>query len=301
MIGRLKSGVPWAQADADVARLSDVLAEQYPTHGQGSARVRCSHRQSCQRMTGHGHAGRRGARRTRRAGAPRGILQRHAVAARAGRDTAPRDARAGVAWREPSSVDGAAPARRPGARTGFGRVRGCALGFGALRAISRYALSLGVGFPPVSFDFRPDLTVGVLACAMVFGVSLGIGLIPAWHAATEGLSADLRRQVSIGGAGRTRVRNALVVVQMTVATVVLVGVGLCLRNVWNLRHVESRVFGAQPGHRRHEPRSPRLHGRHREELLRSPARERLGRAGRGVRFAGGIRALDGHLGARRRP
>ena len=237
MIGRLKSGVPWAQADADVARLSDVLAAQYPNTDKdrrafvaATTIVPADIRSWTARVVGGLAALGVLALLAAYFNVTQlllglGVTRRHEMLVRASLGASRRQLMA--------------PLLREGLALGLvSGAFGCALGFGALRAISRYALSLGVGFPPVSFDFRPDLTVGVLACAMVFGVSLGIGLIPAWHAAAEGLSADLRRQVSIGGAGRARVRHALVVVQMTVATVVLVGVGLCLRNVWNLRHVD---------------------------------------------------------------
>ena len=237
MMGRLKFGVTRKQAEADVARLSDQLAEQYPKTDKArrafvtsAAIVPADERSwttpvlgalvglgvltlmvACFNVT--------------QLLLGLGVTRRHEMFVRASLGATRRQLMA--------------PLLREGLALGL--VSGAfaaGMAFAALGAISRHALTLGSGFPPATFDFRPDLMVVGIACAVVLAVSFGIGLIPAWHAATEGLSADLRSHGPIGGAGRTRLRNGLVVVQVTVATVVLVGVGLCLRNVWNLRHVD---------------------------------------------------------------
>ncbi len=236
MMGRLKPGVTREQAEADVARLSDLLAAQYPATDKdrraflaATTIVPADIRSWTARVIG--------------ALAALGVLtllaacfnvtqlllglgvtRRHEMLVRASLGATRRQLMA------PLLREGLALGLVSGAFAG-------GLGLAALGAISRHALTLGPGFPPATFDFRPDLTVVATACAVIVAVSFGIGLIPAWHAATEGLSADLRL-APIGSAGRTRLRNGLVLVQVTVATVVLVGVGLCLRNVWNLRHVD---------------------------------------------------------------
>jgi predicted permease len=66
---------------------------------------------------------------------------------------------------------------------------------------------------------------------------VGVGLTPAWRAASDGLSGAINRELSAGEPRKARIRQALVVIQMAVATVVLVGVGVSIRSFIKLREV----------------------------------------------------------------
>ena len=63
-----------------------------------------------------------------------------------------------------------------------------------------------------------------------------VGLAPAWRAASDGLSGAINRELAAGEPRKARIRQVLVVIQMAVATVVLVGVGVSIRSFINLRH-----------------------------------------------------------------
>ena len=101
-----------------------------------------------------------------------------------------------------------------------------------------YGVSIGPDYPAPSFDVRPGVTFAMLSAIVVITVGIGVGLAPAWRAASDGLSGALNRELMTTGTRRNRLRNVLVVLQTTVATVVLVGVGVSWRSAANLRHVE---------------------------------------------------------------
>jgi predicted permease len=117
-----------------------------------------------------------------------------------------------------------------------------ALGFGLASMVLAWMSSLrpmfAAGIPPPSLDLYPDLRLALAMLAIVVVAGLATGLVPAWRSASDGLSGSLIRESVIGGARRTRVRHLLVVIQMAVATLILVGVGVSLRSLANLRQVD---------------------------------------------------------------
>jgi predicted permease len=117
---------------------------------------------------------------------------------------------------------------------------GFALASLALAWLSSLRPLIGAGIPPPSFDFHPDWRVASIMIGVIFVIGLATGVIPAWRAAADGLSGSLGREshTVIGGAHRARTRHALVVIQMAVATVILIGVGVSLRSLTNLQHVD---------------------------------------------------------------
>jgi predicted permease len=115
---------------------------------------------------------------------------------------------------------------------------GFALATLALRWLSSLRLMIGAGIPPPSFDLHPDLRLGVAMLAIVLIAGLATGLVPAWRAASDGLLGSLNRESVAGGTHRARVRHLLVVIQMAVATLILIGVGVSLRSLANLQRVD---------------------------------------------------------------
>ncbi len=67
---------------------------------------------------------------------------------------------------------------------------------------------------------------------------LATGLVPALYASSPHLAQMLSGEVVVGGTRKNARRNALVIVQVAVCTLVLVGMGLCERSLYNLRHVD---------------------------------------------------------------
>jgi putative ABC transport system permease protein len=93
----------------------------------------------------------------------------------------------------------------------------------------------------VTVDFR----VAVFTIAMVLVTSVVFGLAPALRALRAGLVESLKdgSQSASSGSARQRFRNALVVLEMALAVVLLVGAGLMLRSLWAL---QSTPLGLQP-------------------------------------------------------
>ena len=237
LVGRLKPGVTAAQAQADVVRLSEQIAAEYPKTDAGrrafltpTTIIPAPNRSSAAPIVG--------------------VIVVIASLTLIAACTNVTNLLLGLAMarRHEMLVRVALGATRvqlmvPLLREGLllGTIAG-GLGVGAadagLIALSRFTVSLGPDIPPASFDFHPDLTVAALAVVVTVLVGLAIGLVPAWRAASDGLAGGLHRASAVGGTRRARLRHALIVVQISVATVVLVGVGLALRNVENYRHAD---------------------------------------------------------------
>ncbi|MEO7192955.1 MAG: ABC transporter permease [Vicinamibacterales bacterium] len=109
------------------------------------------------------------------------------------------------------------------------------LGYGAaglaLAKLSKFHPSLGMFLPTLSFDLRPDAAVLAATLAAALAAGIGVGLVPALRAASEGLSGSLAREQSVAEPTKTRIRSVLVVIQMAVATIVLVGVSLSIKSL----------------------------------------------------------------------
>jgi predicted permease len=110
--------------------------------------------------------------------------------------------------------------------------------YGLRRLIDFKPFFPGLGVIPITLDFRPDLTVISVMAAVVFLVGLATGLLPGLHASTPNLAAALNGEIVIGGTRKGRVRSLLVVLQVTACTVILIGVGLCLKSLHNLQQVK---------------------------------------------------------------
>lgn len=96
----------------------------------------------------------------------------------------------------------------------------------------------GMGFVPITVDFRPDVTVMTATAALVFVVGVATGLVPGLYSSTPNLAGALSGEIAIGGTRKGRIRNSLVAAQVAVCTLVFIGVGLSFRSLNNLRHVD---------------------------------------------------------------
>lgn len=95
----------------------------------------------------------------------------------------------------------------------------------------------GIGLLPLTIDFRPDIRVAAVTVALVFLAGLATGLVPGLYSSSPNLAGALSGEITVGGTRKGRIRNALVVIQVAVCTVVLIGVGLCFQSMSNLQHV----------------------------------------------------------------
>jgi predicted permease len=112
----------------------------------------------------------------------------------------------------------------------------------ATEAIARFS-KFSVVLPTMgAFSFnlhlRLDATVLTLTVLLMLIGSLATGLAPARYASSPGLAQILSGEIVVGGTRKRARRNTLVIVQVAVCTLVLVGMGLCQLNLYNLRHVD---------------------------------------------------------------
>src|SRR5690348_2190831 len=108
--------------------------------------------------------------------------------------------------------------------------------------ILRYAaISVALpGFGEYSTSLKLHLGFPVIAAtiALMLITIIATGLPAALYASSPNLSQVLSGEIVVGGTRKTVRRSALVIVQVAVCTVVLVGMGLCYRSLYNLRHVD---------------------------------------------------------------
>jgi putative ABC transport system permease protein len=93
---------------------------------------------------------------------------------------------------------------------------------------------------PVTFgaNLHLDATVWAFTAALTLIAVFVTGLPPAFYASAASLASILGGEMAVGGTGRSTRRNILVIVQVAVCTLVLVGMGLAERSLYNLRHLD---------------------------------------------------------------
>jgi predicted permease len=118
-----------------------------------------------------------------------------------------------------------------------------AIGGALLGAILAFAgVKMLVALLPADFpragDIHVDAPVFLFTLLVAIGTGIFFGIVPAWH----GSRADVRDSLHEGGRSATssrgtlRLRNGLVVSEVTLACVLLIGAGLMLRSFVNLLH-----------------------------------------------------------------
>jgi len=118
----------------------------------------------------------------------------------------------------------------------IGGAAGFALAFGVTTAMKAIAPAAAVPrLDEVVIDAR------VLAFATLASVLTGVlfGLAPALHASRPNMNEALKDagRTGSGGAGRQRLRDALVVAEVALSVALLVGAGLLVRSMWTLQRV----------------------------------------------------------------
>lgn len=84
-----------------------------------------------------------------------------------------------------------------------------------------------------------DTRVVLLALALSLVTSLVFGLLPAWQLAGQDVNSSLKDGSRASGGVRKRLRSALVVAEIALASLLLVGAGLTLRSFKSLLDTES--------------------------------------------------------------
>lgn len=107
-----------------------------------------------------------------------------------------------------------------------------------LRKLSDFNASLPVlGAFTFAANFRADGTVLAMTFGLIVIAGLAVGLAPALQSSKPNLAGAMSGEIAVGGTGKGVLRNVLLVIQVAVCTLVMVGVGLCLRSLHNLREV----------------------------------------------------------------
>lgn len=120
-----------------------------------------------------------------------------------------------------------------------GGALGYAMASAALAWLSRFDAPLPViGFVQIAADLHPGALVAASTVALIVLASLVSGLAPALYASKPNLASALSGEIAIGGTRRGAIRNTVVVIQVAICTLVLVGTGLCMRSLHNLRQVD---------------------------------------------------------------
>ena len=92
---------------------------------------------------------------------------------------------------------------------------------------------------PLAFSISPDYRVVLFSIALSVVTGVGFGLVPALRATRPDLVTDLKAEaLDHGMRGRFRLRNALVVAQVAICTVLLLGTGLFLRSLSSARTID---------------------------------------------------------------
>ena len=111
--------------------------------------------------------------------------------------------------------------------------------------IARYSLITieqpMAGAISVGLHLTLDATVIVFTVALVIIAVFATGLAPALYASSPNLSQVLSGEIVVGGTRKGIRRDALVIAQVAACTLVLIGMGLCERSLYNLRHTDTGV------------------------------------------------------------
>ena len=122
-----------------------------------------------------------------------------------------------------------------------GGLLGSALAFASIPTLTGMALSgLPANFPHLTINTRPDLAVLGYSLGLTLLTGIVFGLAPALQSTRLDLSTALKEEGSGGGSvgSRSWLRNALVVVQVSVCLVLLITAGLLLRGLQAAQSVE---------------------------------------------------------------
>lgn len=94
-----------------------------------------------------------------------------------------------------------------------------------------------------SLDFELNAAILGITLLLTLGTGIGFGLVPAWQATRVDLYSALKEggRSSGGGATHHRLRDALVIVEVALACVLLVGAGLCLKGFQAAQQIDAGI------------------------------------------------------------
>ncbi|HEY2015231.1 MAG TPA: ABC transporter permease [Bryobacteraceae bacterium] len=92
----------------------------------------------------------------------------------------------------------------------------------------------------VNLPARVDWRVLLVSAAVCLVATLLFGLVPAWQAGNVDLAGAMRAEGGglVGARGRTRIRSALVLIQLSLSFTLLVGIGLLVKSLQAMRDID---------------------------------------------------------------
>ncbi len=117
----------------------------------------------------------------------------------------------------------------------LGSALGVALAYGAVEIV-KFKLPVIFGFTQIELQMDWRVLVFTLALSLLTGVLLG--LLPALQATRPDLIPALKNESTLGGYRRSRLRNVLVVAQMSLSLVLLLCAGLVLRGLQRAQQID---------------------------------------------------------------
>jgi predicted permease len=119
----------------------------------------------------------------------------------------------------------------------LGGITGLAVAFWADRALMKIYLPSDSG--GMNISSAPDLRILLFNLAVTVLTGIIFGLVPALQTTKPNVARTLKDQAGavVGGGGNHRLRKGLVVVQVTLSLLLLVGAGLFVRSLANLRNL----------------------------------------------------------------
>src|SRR5467141_418638 len=119
----------------------------------------------------------------------------------------------------------------------LGGLAGLAFAFWADRALMKIYLPSDSG--GMSISSAPDLRILLFNLAVTVLTGVIFGLVPALQTTKPNIAGTLKDQAGavVGGSGHNRLRKALVIAQVTLSFLLLVGAGLFVRSLANLRNL----------------------------------------------------------------
>ena len=119
----------------------------------------------------------------------------------------------------------------------LGGLTGLAVAFWADRALMKIYLPSDSG--GMNISSAPDLRILLFNLAVTVLTGVIFGLVPALQTTKPNIAGTLKDQAGavVGGGGHHRLRKALVIAQVTLSLLLLVGAGLFVRSLSNLRNL----------------------------------------------------------------
>ena len=126
----------------------------------------------------------------------------------------------------------------------FGTIAGLIVAYWGIRLLVQM---VDTGPQPLRLDLTPDFRVLAFTSAVMMLTGIAFGIAPAWRASRLDLVSAIKDQGfgGIGKHGRQYLGRTLIVVQIALSLLLLIGAGLLIRSLYNLRSIDPGFRPAQ--------------------------------------------------------